>query len=458
MIPVYESEIDGVRCFWVDTGRPTLAGQLLFRQGMADEWLVESGWQHLLEHLALHGRGGGALSVNGSVSLLHTSFEAHGPADQVAEHFAALTAWLSAPVFDEFERERGVLRAESALRGTGPARRALSWRYGSLGPGTASFNEPGIARSSSEALTARARRAFGRGNAVLVLDGPPPPSLRLTLPDGVLQRPPVAVPCDATLPAVYCEGDGLILSGVVPRSESAMFVPEILQRALREQLRDKAGAAYAPWGSYEPVDETRAVVMAGSDLLRELLPHVAQTAIDVTRRLAVGGVSAAELQDLKEQRLQEMRDPYAAVGLATQAARAVLNSRTPQHFDDLVRAVESTSTRTVREDLRLFWESMMLGLPSEATWSAQLPSLEFPMVETQRRGTRVRHRDWPAVSTRLARTASSWSTESVRDRSRSRTAPASTPTPTVGGRWCRTTGGPSRWSQASGPTGAAWSP
>ena len=80
MVSVRESEVDGVPCFRVETGRPTLAARLLFRQGTADEPLHESGWLHLLEHMALHGTGSGSLHVNGSVSPLISTFDTHGPA------------------------------------------------------------------------------------------------------------------------------------------------------------------------------------------------------------------------------------------------------------------------------------------------------------------------------------------------------------------------------------------
>ena len=43
--------VDGVRTFWVDSGRPTLAATLMFRVGAADETVATSGWLHLLEHL-----------------------------------------------------------------------------------------------------------------------------------------------------------------------------------------------------------------------------------------------------------------------------------------------------------------------------------------------------------------------------------------------------------------------
>src|SRR4051794_23017115 len=117
MVTVRESEVDGVPCFWVETGRPTLAANLLFRQGSADEPLHESGWLHLLEHMALHGAGRGSLQVNGSVSTLVTSFDAHGPPGAVAAHLTKLASWLRDPRVQGVERERGVLRAESGLRG-----------------------------------------------------------------------------------------------------------------------------------------------------------------------------------------------------------------------------------------------------------------------------------------------------------------------------------------------------
>ena len=42
MTVVKETSIDDVRCFWVETNRPTLRASLMFRQGLADEPLVVS--------------------------------------------------------------------------------------------------------------------------------------------------------------------------------------------------------------------------------------------------------------------------------------------------------------------------------------------------------------------------------------------------------------------------------
>ena len=70
MTGVRESEIDGVLCFWVDMGRPASCAHLLFRQGLADEPLHESGWLHLLEHLALLDRETLTRPIEGRLSLL----------------------------------------------------------------------------------------------------------------------------------------------------------------------------------------------------------------------------------------------------------------------------------------------------------------------------------------------------------------------------------------------------
>ena len=248
MITLRDTEVDGVRCFWVDTGRPTLYARLMFRAGMVDEEFHESGWLHLLEHLCLHGRPSlGALQVNGSVSLLVTAFDSHGPADAVADHLGQVAAYLRNPQFDELDHERKVLRAEADTRDS-VAARALSWRYGARGPALASYPEPGLIRAVPELLRNLAARVFTRGNAVLMLDGPPPEGLTLELPDGELLAPPPAVSNVATQPALYVDR-GLVMSGVVARSEEATMLPDLLQLALKRRLRDEAAAAYAPWGA-----------------------------------------------------------------------------------------------------------------------------------------------------------------------------------------------------------------
>ena len=78
MNDVRETQIDGVLCFYVDMGRPPSAAHLIFRQGAADEPLHETGWLHLLEHLALLDRETLSRPIEGQTSMLLTRFAAYG--------------------------------------------------------------------------------------------------------------------------------------------------------------------------------------------------------------------------------------------------------------------------------------------------------------------------------------------------------------------------------------------
>ena len=400
MTTLHDTEIDGVRCLWVDTGRPTLAAALMFRQGMCDEPLTESGWLHLLEHSALHGRGGGALQINGSVSLLRTSFDVHGPAEAVVRHLGELTEWLTEPRLDDLDRERGVLRAESNSAG-GPVPRAMAWRYGARGPGVCNYSEPALGRATAELLTERARRGFTADNAVRVLDGPPPTGLRLSLPRGEFLPPAVAVPCGDTLPAAYVDEAGVVVSGVVRRSSAVTMLPEIIQRALRDQLRNTDGAAYAPWSIYEPVDSDHAVVIAGSDVNADRYPHVVKTTWGIIRKLRGQGAPADHVRETVESMTQAMMDPYNMFGLAFRGANAVLEGREPETVEEMLATVRAITPASLADGLDAFAATMLMGIPGQAKRSEDLPILAAPIQASRQTGRRFRHQDWPATGYEL---------------------------------------------------------
>src|SRR3954451_18779045 len=113
MNAVRETQIDGVLCFFVETGRPASAAHLLFRTGLADEPLPESGWLHLLEHLALLDRETLTRPVRGTTSMLLTRFDAYGTPEAVIEHLKALGRWMTSPDLRLLARERGVLQADA---------------------------------------------------------------------------------------------------------------------------------------------------------------------------------------------------------------------------------------------------------------------------------------------------------------------------------------------------------
>ncbi|MGQ2911702.1 hypothetical protein [Aeromicrobium sp.] len=397
MIEPLRTEVDGITTFWVDTGRPTLAAQLIIRTGAADERLPESGWTHLLEHVTLHGTSRpGPLDVNGSVGLLTTSFTAHGPIEAVTQHLAEVTRRLGEPVDSDLDRERQVLAAEARLRG-GPVERALAQRYGARGPGTVSYGELGLAAASSLSLSALATRAFTAGNAVLVLDGPPPPELVLHLPDGPHLPVPQARPVETNLPAMYVEESGLVASGVVPRSSAAMIFAELARESLTDLLRHDKAAAYAPWTVYERVDTEHAVVVAGSDVAPGLLPTLANTAISWSRGRHY---DTAGVQAQVERLVQTMTDPYATAGHAAAAAHAWLLDREERTTEELLSQVRDVSDFDVAVVADTWCRSLLLGIPGDTTWNDQMRR-SAPRLQAPRRGRVHRHRNWPAVRGRL---------------------------------------------------------
>lgn len=403
MSTLHTTEIDGVWCAWVDTGRPTLRASLRFRFGMADEPLPESGWQHLLEHLVLTGREQGTLQVNGAVSLLETSLDLHGPVDSVAATLADITLWLSEPDLSGLEHERKVLAAEAQARGGGPVQRALSWRYGAIGPGAASYDQPGLSRAAPENLHDRARRVFTKANAVLVLDGPPPPSLTLALPTGDFIAPGAVSPIESE-PGSY--GDGmLVLTGEVRRSVAATLAADVLRVRVEDVLRHDIGHSYGVGSVYEPVDDDRAVLGVMADLSDESPENASKHLLDALDQLRDKGPAEDVYQQVVDRRLQALRDPYAAVGIAHYAASLHFSGLPAQDLPAYVAEVEALSSEDVRAVVAEFATTLLLGSPAPV--GPRLPlitdALEGP--GTPADGVVFRGVNWPADDSLMVLTA-----------------------------------------------------
>ncbi|MCF6377027.1 hypothetical protein L2K70_05390 [Nocardioides KLBMP 9356] len=397
MTLVHETDVEGVRTFWVDSGRPTLAATLMFRAGMADERLTTSGWLHLLEHLALHGLPRGTLAVNGSVGVLSTTFSMHGPPDQVVAALAQVTRRLADPDLDELERERRVLTAESATRG-GPVQRAMGMRYGAQGPGLVSYDDVALGRADAASLIELSRSAFASGNGTLALDGPPPEGLELALPEGptwpergaqVMEQPRTA----------YVEPAGLVLSGTVERTPYSALVPVVVEDALRRRLRDQDGAAYAPYSLYEPVDADRAVVLAGSDVSPATHETLLRTVLELADTLAADGPEPQSLADITAAMRQGFTDPYNVGFLSHRAAAQALRGRPLEQLDELLAELDAVSPETLVPGLATFHDTLMVGAPSGTHEHPALSMVEQPQVTALRKG--VRSVNWPADASRM---------------------------------------------------------
>jgi hypothetical protein len=396
--PVRETDVDGVLCFYADTGRAPWRARLLFRQGLADEPLPEAGWLHLLAHLALLDRETLSRPIEGSTGMLLTTFHADGNEEALVANLGALASWLTDPDLRLLARERGVLQADAQLRGD-PLLRSLTWRYGASGPGVSSYADAGAIRATPELLAERCQRVFNRSNAVLVLDGPPPAGLRLPLPSGAYLAPTAAAALPRAHPASYVDDAGLTLSGVVPRSLEASFLPGLLERAIHDGMREHTGGVYGPWSSQVDIDDQHVVVGAGSEVVPEILPIVAQVGYEISRGLAQDGVPRPWLQEAIEARLRALEAPDAAFRLALDSAHAVLGDRVPPSRDELVEAVRGTAPESIDSVARAFHSSLLVGLPEPADVHPSAPRVAFPEADPAGVVPRFRHVDWPAELT-----------------------------------------------------------
>ena len=395
MNAVRETQIDGVLCFHVDTGRPASAAHLLFRQGLADEPVHETGWLHLLEHLALLDRETLTRPIEGRQTLLLTHFAAFGGPEAITEQVGALARWLSNPDLRLLARERGILQAAAHEPSDGLIR-SLTWRYGAAGPGVASYAEVGAIRATEQALVERSRKVFNAANAILVLDGPPPAGLSVPLPPGEYHHAPDAVPLQRRLPTAYRDEVGLTLSGVVTRTHEAGFLPDILERALHDGLRQHSGGAYGLWSAMTDVDNTQAVIAAGSDLVPEMLPGLAGAVLEVTGRLAENGVPRDWVVEAVERRLRIFESPAAMVETALEGAYAALSEQVPLSYEELLAQLRGTDPMRVDHAARELHASLLVGLPEAAPLGRSLPSVTFAESRPVGSGAKHAHVNWPA--------------------------------------------------------------
>lgn len=355
--------VDGVPVWHRSNDSGLLRASLLFRWGMADETLPTSGWTHLLEHLALHGPRAPHIQVNGSVGLVQTSFDVAARAEDVVSELGMICARIGRIDTREFDHERRVLAAESEKRGTPSLAQALLWRYGAQGPGLAGYSEPGLARATPEGLTALARHVFARQNAVLVLDGPVPPGLRLELPDGERRPLPALIPCPQPYPSAYAHfGPEVLLTAEIERSTTAIATARILGRRVTEGLRHERAVAYSPWARYERMG-TRALVSIGTDAATEHVGTAVADLLGAVSAMADQGPTSAEVEEDRAAAHQWQQDPLAAPSAIWSAAEDELFGREPLLPSALRAAVDSVDEEAVRAAARQLRSSLMLGVP-----------------------------------------------------------------------------------------------
>ncbi|MET9953970.1 hypothetical protein ABZ135_20790 [Streptomyces sp. NPDC006339] len=239
------TEINGIPLYWDDIPGPFTAW-LLVGTGLEDEPFPRAGVTELVEQLAVAavavaGPGRDVDELDSAVAGDHTRFRIVGEPERAAEAVNRLCRALAGPPVDGLAGASRRVRArqEREERWEGFQERELRFRYGLRGPGRNGWEAPAVEHIGGEAVRAWAAERFTRGNAVLVLTGPPPKALDPRLPEGPRVERPVVAPLPGTsgcwVEAPHAWGERVAVSFEAPASPAGHIAVELArERALRE--------------------------------------------------------------------------------------------------------------------------------------------------------------------------------------------------------------------------------
>jgi Peptidase M16 inactive domain len=365
---VNRTELDGVPVLWQDAP-PPFSASLVFAVGARHETFRTAEVTHLVEHLVMATLPKSHLDSNAQVDVGSTIFQATGRPEAVVEFISAVCAAIGDLPLSRLAIEAGVLQAEGAS-GDHPAMcAALNDRYGQVGIGLLGCDGPGPSQITEQHVNDHLRRFFVRGNAVLVLTGPPPAGLRVLLPAGLppaplpvrlsRRRPPGRLTYAGPMPSLSIEvatADGL----------DASVLMRILVERITDDLRHRQGLAYEVGSSAARVDETRGVITFWADGREGKLDTVAAGLWQAVRELAENGPTVEEIahdragleEFLADPRGTQVRLEGEAMRLlrghqpfTPEETRAGHDSLTPTHLRDMAARSLGTALLQLPEDV-----------------------------------------------------------------------------------------------------------
>ncbi len=177
---------DGVTVLWeAAPGHGPLSAVLSFGTGTRDETAPTLGATRLVETLVMTPVGKRPHEFTSIVEEEATHFIAKGtPAEVTGFLHAVCNALLDLPTH-HIEHATRLLTIEDPRTRDHRGAEPLSARYGPHALGLTTHHHPDTySRHTPDTVRTHAATHFTRGNAVLALDGPPPPGLTLPLPDG----------------------------------------------------------------------------------------------------------------------------------------------------------------------------------------------------------------------------------------------------------------------------------
>jgi predicted Zn-dependent peptidase len=298
---IHETVVDGIRTFWVDAGPPFVA-TLMFRVGIADETLAERGITHLVEHLALSPLRDVTHPFNGAVAIDVTSFWAAGSVEDVGGFMARLADHLANLPTDRLEVEAGVLIAEGRGFEASSHATILATRFGPHGPGLMAYAEFGLRRLGAADARHRAADWFTADNAVLLLTGPPPDSMRLPLPTGRRRLPTLPADrhwFDADGPArIEKQTAGFAVGAFGERSTPLAMAGQALAMRAQEVVRHELGRVYSVAYDYLRLSKDEAYLYWGADCDPDHATEVTQAFGAVLDDMIATGPTQTELERL----------------------------------------------------------------------------------------------------------------------------------------------------------------
>lgn len=252
--PVGATEVDGVRV--VASSRPgPLRGGLLLRVGTADETVPTAG----VTRLAVR-RAARDLAADVEVGQVVTRVRMSG--DDVPARLSALADRLATLPLDGLDDVRAALAAERAGRPADVRDALLRRRFGLVAHGVATApGEYGAERLAAAEVAGWVARRAVRAGVVAWLTGPPPPGLRLALPEGARRSAPQPAPRLGSGPTWFRGPRGVVgVLGVVPAGAVGAALADRLRAAVRADLARQGVGGAVPATTLEQITADEALL------------------------------------------------------------------------------------------------------------------------------------------------------------------------------------------------------
>jgi zinc protease len=297
VVPTVErAVVGGVPVFVVDGPAPARCA-VMFRVGRSDETLPRAGITHLVEHLALFGIGEVQYSCNGFVDGLRTVFHAEGSEEECIDFLGAVTRSLGDLPEARVVREREILAAEAAGRGSGIVDELLCYRFGPRGLGLIGYPEHGLRWLDPPTVDWWRRQAFHAGNAAVWVCGVDPDRLTLALEPGPRRAVPPVDPVETELPAWFTpRSAGVSLSMVASRTVALSAGLRIAQKRLHKRLRTDMALVYHVEVGAQLLGPDQVHVAVVCDPLHDNAPAARLALETELRTLAESGPTESELE------------------------------------------------------------------------------------------------------------------------------------------------------------------